>query len=705
MAEKEFIPYWRRLTPPEGPNSWVFFAVAEIAGRHRPIAVVSSVGDSEPLEGLQGYPLTACCRRIVTIFSDPGNHAAVRAELALASTYYRDDDDGGGGGGGENQASRLVSTELPYLHRLRHTISQRRRPWDHDRVHEFPFIAACLLQGVAFDAQSGRCCPTLVEPLGTVYRDSSIEWGMAVVDITNLDDVRYGIVGFPVCTAKFTPSRQAELRDRSWPGATGPGAAATGELILVDEPHHRQAMSASEYMAKFDYEKREHGDAVEALSQVPLVSADSMSLVWPPASEEKAVSPPVMESTAWDSSLQLQRLMEVRRHRHLSLERLAGISTNCIAAALNALDSDPENPIASISINIDTIRSTPAELVKMLSKSRGTRLRKIIFIQSPDRKADDDLSVRVFAELATRSRMLSRTEVILTGAYSAALRKRFWLPTIARGPNAVQLAPLDVFPMQQILVRHQSLGIPNKFSYECMYLGDGLLKPDKFAAGFLIFLATLLEGGDSIFDSKAQLFSFSSSPSSPAADLRTSAQISPILAENFALPVRFSDPDGVPWPRVRDLVPEGWTVVVSLQVHWIKTAPPVYSYSIRYAFIRPRHQRIIVDPPTSQPLSPEDFEVVGLREFLSITAPDMDLDIIDRRLREVAEIRAKSTFTGLGVLPSNIDPLSVFTGAQVVELLPDFMSSAKKLHKDLREDMKKKPDERNWYYPELLKEG
>lgn len=95
MAPTPFKPYWRAVTGPlfggpTGPYSWAFFVVAHICGRHRPVAVVSSLADNynEDETVLQGYPLAAACHRIVTIFPDQANHRAIRAELALAAGYY-----------------------------------------------------------------------------------------------------------------------------------------------------------------------------------------------------------------------------------------------------------------------------------------------------------------------------------------------------------------------------------------------------------------------------------------------------------------------------------------------------------------------------------------------------------------------------------------------------------------------------------------
>ncbi|KAI1773228.1 hypothetical protein F4818DRAFT_121087 [Hypoxylon cercidicola] len=722
-ATTSFTPYWRAVGAPAGPNSWVFFVVAQINGRHRPIAVVSSVGDTEPEESIQGYPLTACCRRIVTIFADPSNHAAIRAELALAAGYHARE--------GDRERS-LEPVELLEFNRFRTTTRNRRRPWDRTRVHEFPFIAACLLQGVGFDAQLGRTPPVRPEPLATVYRDTSIEWGMVVVDITELDVVRYGIVGFNVSKAKFVPSREVERRPVGV-GAMGPGVFEPGELRVMDDVRPRRPMSAAEYMAKFNYEASAYGNAGELLARIPLVDEAAMSLVWPPSSEDD-IHPPLSADThrTFEEDQVITRLVrattsdledfdmsifdEVRaipnfqdllrhsliehsdwlgsaplagqlirlafaNHEHLSLEQLEGLSAESMSAVLEVSEMEK---ITSISLCIDSIRSTPAQLVDVLS--RADTLREIYLLQSPTRE-NDAPSVQFFEELAARPQILSRANVMLAGAYSAALRQAFWLPTVSNSANAAQLAPLEVFPVQQILVRHQLNPSGNiKFDHDYVYLGDGLLKPEHFATGFLLYLSTLMPSDDDIFNSKAQLFSFSSGPASLAADPLSSARVSPILAENFALPIWLPHSSANYWPRMRDLVPGGWTVIVSQEMYRNSE-----SYYIRYAFIRPRHQRIMIDRLPRESPGQEELEVVGLKEFLSATAPEVDPVVIDRRLHEVAE-KLASGRPYWRPLPPDVEPLSVLNQAEAAGILLDFLQDAKALNKRLREAMKESPE-------------
>jgi hypothetical protein len=206
MASTSFAPYWRQVGESANPYSLVFFVVAQITGRRRPIAVVSS-RESADLDGLlQGIPLIAACQRIITIFADRKNHPAIQAELALAIGYYMRN------GGPKEYRPELV--ELPENPDSYRYPILKKVACDQVSVREFPFITTCLLQGVAFDAREGHCYRASPEPLGTVYRDTSVEWGMVVFDITELYEVRYGIVGFAAAPMKWASSAEAVQRQR-----------------------------------------------------------------------------------------------------------------------------------------------------------------------------------------------------------------------------------------------------------------------------------------------------------------------------------------------------------------------------------------------------------------------------------------------------------------------------------------------------------
>lgn len=732
-------PQWIHVGQPVEPNSWVFFVVAQIAGRYRPVAIVSSICAED--ETLQGYPLVAACHRTVSIFTDRANHRAVRAELALATGYYMRD----------GSEYCLEPVELPDLNRRMPLPDQRL--WDRTRVREFPFIAACLLQGVGFDAQQGLTHVAYPEPLGTVYRDTSPVWGMVVVDITNLDAVGYGIVGFSSCEMLIdTPQTRSSIRSMA-----ALGRFTRGTHRVIEEVRPRSAMSATEYMTKLKCNRDGtsaskmpagmplmgtddftlHSDiASKLLAGTPLIDVAAMGIVWPPEGLEDDIIPSLaylsvgandislpdqavralIQSTLDGDDFDISIFDEVRNipnfqdllwrnllqhsaqpgswstrsagqlirlafadQEHLGLEQLNGLSAEAVAGALSVLEP---RKVTSISLCIDSIRSTAAQLIDVLSQV--DTLREIYFLQSPSRESDA-LSVQLFEELAARPQIMLRAKVMLAGAYSAALRQRFWLPTtpksissnVANVSKAVQVAPLDVFPVQQMLVRRQTTSRGNiQFEHQYVHLGDALLKPERFATGFLLYLHSLVPFVEWL-NPKAQLFCFSSAPASFAVDELTSAEISPILAENFAMGAER-------WPRVRDLVPGGWTVIVSLEIHRNCKVTKFHndcrhpdSHFIRYAFVRACGQRIVVDLPSRTPPGPEELEVVGLKEFLKATAPEVDLAVVDRRLHDVA--KALNSRWYQAALPPSIEPVSVLSHVDAVEILLDCLKDAMKM--------------------------
>ena len=753
MTFAQFTPHWRATgsADVQGPFSWVFFAVARVAGRHRPVAVVSSVGDNEGSESLMGGPLAAACQRIITIFSDRANAPAVRAELALADGFYmRTRDDGRG-----RDEYRPDRVHLPELDRRALQRDLRYPPWDHGTVPEFPFIAACLLHGVGFDARTGMTRPARPQPLGTVYRDTSLEWGMVVIDITELEAIRYGIVGFTVTSAVFVES-EADARRRAAFRVLGPGAFEPGELRVMDEVRPRRAMSAAEYLAKWPHDFLDDNLAVERLSSVPLVDADAMALVWPPgpdlddgvlrslaglstandaSSEDQAGTQQLIQSAldlhGFDTSVlnDVPGFQELLKSRlilhsarlgntpstgklirlaftsgdHLGLELLSAVSIGAISAALGVYGT---GHITSLSVRIDSISATPAQIAEALAGF--DTLRSLYLLQTPGR-GSEALSAQLFEELTAWPQVLRRAKVMLAGAYSAALRKRFWLPAV---PTA---APLDVFPVQQVLARcpaYYPHGGDIRFVHSCVYLGDTLLGPERLASGLLIYFRSLIASdtasGDG--DGKQGLFSFSSCPASLADEALDAAEISPIPAENYALPMRTDSPHQIweSWARMRDLAPGGWTVLVWVEKHrnlevekhrdleverrGAEAWRPCRAHCIRYAFVRSRRGRIAVDddgPPVLLATLPE-LEVVGLQEFLAATAPEVDPTIIDRRLRGFVD--EMDTWSSEAPPPPGVERLSVLTQEEAAGMLLGCMEEARRVNGWLRRSMMEAED-------------
>ncbi|KAI0445155.1 hypothetical protein F4803DRAFT_571956 [Xylaria telfairii] len=481
--------------------------------------------------------------------------------------------------------------------------------------------------------------------------------------------------------AVFVPSLQAEIArfNRSC-FARERGILERGDLRIIDGVRPRKSMSVAEYMAKFSCEASVFVNAGELLAQVPLVDVAALSAVWPQGpgvgiNLPVAIQPANPKITSQDRMITqvIQKTLDSGLTITLELTKASvlpnfqGLLQKSLiqhSDRLNSICSADSDNFTSISLCIDSVQSTPDQLADVFLQAPN--LGEICFLQGPT-GGSDTISVRLFEELVARPQILSRARVMFAGAYSAALRKRHWLPATPSG-DSVQVAPLEIFPVQQIFVRHKisPLHVPT-FHYDYVHLGDALLKAEHFAANFLLYLSTLEPGLDGSFDSIAQLFSLSSGPGSFAMDPLSASQISPIPAETFARSFWPSDPNDLNLPLARLKNRGDWK---PRSDDWPK------AYYIRYTFIRPRKQRIAADRPLLEASNPQDLEVVGLQEFPRITAPDVNPTVIEHRLNETA--KKLSHKPHYEPLRPGLEPLSVLTKPDAASLLSDFLRNARR---------------------------
>lgn len=392
-------------------------------------------------------------------------------------------------------------------------------------------------------------------------------------------------------------------------------------------------------------------------------------------------------------------------HRHLDWVLLKGLSTDAIATALEMPELKEAN---SISLCIDTIRGTHKQLLESLCLS--TSLCEMYLFQDPTRKCDD-ISAELYMELSSTSYLrLRRCKILLSGPFSSSLSKKFWLPTIDYKLN------MGIFPVQHMFVRRQVTGTGPEnpiFSPDHFYFGDAMLKPERFAAGFLQHLQSLITG-ETIME--RQLYSFACAPST-LTDMSIK-EISSIPVENFAIPVRPVKRDaerrfvaGLPaaqdseallppcWPKVRDLVAGSWVVLVSKNQYRdlegalaldqnIFPFPSFQAKFIRYAFVRLKTQ-VLVENFTEN-LGPETMEVGGLKEFIRATAPEVDQNLVDQRLKEL-ELYI-STAPDQVALGQGLKWLSVLEPHEADVMLKDFLEDAAYVKENLRLAMEDDPE-------------
>ncbi|KAI1120212.1 hypothetical protein F5Y10DRAFT_290186 [Nemania abortiva] len=441
-----------RIPEPTGPSSWTFYIVSEIAGQHRPLAVVQRYNDDDADDnddGLDGQRLVALVRRILTILCDPVNRVAIESERALAVDFfceYRTHED---------EESSLPSSA-----------------YDGMSTSAFPFISTCLLLGVSEDTTYEHWLVSL----STIYLGAD-SYGMVVIDVTDLESPRYGIVALMA-----RPTIE-------WNVSQSGGEWVDGKY--AQEERSRQPLSATGYLEKFG--PREIGDEALKLETIHLVDTAAMNLIWPQSGDPGSfdffftrvpLPPPsrslcdqaltalisstqeieTFEMSIFDAPRQIpgfQNLLRRMLHelpgrlgqsraagqliglalsgsQHLDLVRLQGLSAEAIRGALETEDL---KTATSISLCLDTMVSTPTQIIDVLASAAG--LRDMYFFQKPTRE-DDKLSTDIFLELSKRPHLFRRGRVFFSGAYSAALKGKFWIGSHGdMGPTILQPSSLQ----------------------------------------------------------------------------------------------------------------------------------------------------------------------------------------------------------------------------------------------------------------------
>lgn len=729
-----FEPNWVQAAnqEPSSPDSLVIFVVAKLgpnsSGQHYPLAVIRREGGLISLDAIQGRDVLTAIQGTIAVFSDSANRIGIQSELSLAAQFYQD------------PKNALPQTELSNLAPwMRRTIALEY----YRGLREFPFISTCHMLGVAFDQERGVGLPVLLAPLGTVLRDANVEYATAVVDISDLDAIRYGIVAFRT-TTMIHISGPPDL-DNDW----GPDPPGQRDLKL-EENRTRDPLSAAAYMAKFQYEPCD--DLVDKLNRVGLVNTSALDRIWPPDITKSLPppTPPPTEDTALvaviNSLIGTERIdlsdpllsqlssttnyQQVLRYYlqeqcqnigHLrSTGQLLGLAlanelhlnlapfTNLSALSISAAIETTPVPPTSITLTIDTLLDPPTPIIDVLAAH--PTLKAIYLLQQPTRTSDHPSTTFFLALASHPSNTLARlTKLHISGAYSAPLRKEFFLP-----PSFSYQPPITVYPVLYLFTRrHQpqtragSVHYPDPTTF--LYLGDALLRPERFAAGFLLYLRSLLTCTHNMGNRCGPLFSFACAPPNLGSDQKTRVEIGPIPAENFAIPVRpqvqwtTTDKENGKreyWPAVRGLVQGSWSVVVERRVwvdvgnkgeagrgvSWMLDLETAY---VRYAFVRVTKVGGIKvgdgrerneGNREGRGIREGQVEVTGLKGFLGATAPGVDSGLVDQRVDEF--VREMEEWPGQGALADGMEKLSVLGDEEARKMLGEFLVDAQILYTD-----------------------
>ncbi|TQW01435.1 hypothetical protein IF2G_11043 [Cordyceps javanica] len=635
--------YYRCLWTSD-PSAYLFYAVARVGpdGSHRPVAVASwpgktrSSSSSSSVAGPLAFREARACLRLVTIFSATGNRVAVEAELGLATVLYAD------------EATRQ----------------------DVDGLVVFPVLSTCLLVGLGFDASHDACFDPQLEPLHRAYQDASPEYGAGILDITNLDNVRVGILAFPIHRMGTVA-----LHPRQWWDTFESPQPNAGPVPVVDEQRPRVPKTLEQYLRAFQYaswvsqsdqQKRLRAE-VQAVNGVEEGAAD---YIWP-ASNDARRSPmrqrsfwsrreakatdtkasPTQNGPFWSGQGEAKLLID----QVVTLdEPTSGNAEACSATAkllrwsyagvehLNwtlfrklsyqeaalALESPELAGAASLSICVDRMEGDLEALLRALCQQRN--LQHICFLQDPKR-VDDDATALVFLSMANTpayAPLLCR-DCTFTCAYSSPLRLRFWLPVA--GP----VLPSEAFPLLQIL------------------------------------------------------------------SLTSDGRVGPLPAEAASVPLNPTGDASIEcWSKPRDLHATSWTLLVSCERiygadQFCQTRP-----AVRYAFVKARRDIIMAsgDVGHKKP-DPDDIQVCELVGFLAETAPHVDAAAINAILHRTS---ARIAFKVCSRHHSRDDPppLECYDEKEAFALPLEFLNDAVHVRDCLRFAMQQPPAPK--WYPELL---
>lgn len=249
-----------------GPLSFAIFVVANISGQYRQLAIVRYEPSASDLQStvLRGADAIRLCFGVVLAFAHPANRIAIEGELALAANMYA-----------ESICHPVAVFENAMKGWIWHNYNSRawpQAPW----LRELPFISLALRLATSYDPVALKHngpnfnINMKADPLGVVYTSDNIKYAVGVVDISDLDAVRYGIIA--------TGHNKIEL-PRNTDGDVYSIYDTHPEYEYVSETPNRTPLSAKQYMSKFAYksERAVDEDAIVRLEAMPQISPEALN--------------------------------------------------------------------------------------------------------------------------------------------------------------------------------------------------------------------------------------------------------------------------------------------------------------------------------------------------------------------------------------------------------------------------------------------
>jgi hypothetical protein len=232
-----------------GPRSILFYVVANIGPglTTRPLAVAYRQGHDIERYHSHMKDIVDDILSLLTILSDPLNRGNLEGERARATRWYEQPQNA------DTQPRALAVPDAPQP--PYHDNFGYRDEWKPiirpelprtEPPSQFPVTSACLVTGLLRGGcKSTRTGDVQLQPLSTPFYGDCLEYGMVVIDISDLENIRYGIVAFRVYymahVFHHNPTDYDEVEDD--PPAKEP------DVVLEDE-RPRRTFSVLEWARK-----------------------------------------------------------------------------------------------------------------------------------------------------------------------------------------------------------------------------------------------------------------------------------------------------------------------------------------------------------------------------------------------------------------------------------------------------------------------
>ncbi|KAJ0424725.1 hypothetical protein BJY00DRAFT_276228 [Aspergillus carlsbadensis] len=272
------------------PRSFLFAIVANVGpnGASRSLAVAYRQGNDTNSASFPSRVshFVADTLALIEILSDPANRAPLEAERSLAEGWYRDEVEC------SDRPSVPDTPQPPFLvpegySWARQMHPQPPLPWDGDASCEFSFITTCLLLGLLRDNGDGnaktirdnrsRLSDVQLQPLSTVFQGDCIEYGLVVLDISDLrSGVKYGITAFPV-------RYMAEVHCRNffghWDPVEDPPPAKEPDVVPGQRP--RELLSIHQWRSRYFDRFMADDPSIRRLNGMPLAGPAALDYICP----------------------------------------------------------------------------------------------------------------------------------------------------------------------------------------------------------------------------------------------------------------------------------------------------------------------------------------------------------------------------------------------------------------------------------------